>query len=317
MIDRATGRAVAVVVLLILVAASLRGYLPGGQPGPRHTSQDSPAAVIFLAVLLGVTLAIVAVAVITQSGAPRPPAVSAGGVPRRVGGPGRPRWQVVLFGAGLLAAMVLLGWLLARLVAPHGIGQSPSGTAPSTPPPAPDTPEPPEPSEAPDVGGAGGAGAGVLGYLGAAAAIFTLLLVAGGVIGARRRRRSTARPVVVGPPEAATPAQAAESLVHAAEAGLAEVGDLRREPREAIIACYAAMEGELANIPGAAPQDFDTPTEVLARAVQRRVLRADNAAQLVSLFTEARFSSHLMNEEHRETAVAVLQLVLTELRSVV
>lgn len=30
--------------------------------------------------------------------------------------------------------------------------------------------------------------------------------------------------------------------------------DLSREPREAIIACYAAMERELAHVPGAVPR---------------------------------------------------------------
>ena len=44
------------------------------------------------------------------------------------------------------------------------------------------------------------------------------------------------------------------SLARAAEVGLAEIGDLSREPREAIIACYAAMERELTRVPGAAPQ---------------------------------------------------------------
>ncbi|MGH3543813.1 MAG: DUF4129 domain-containing protein, partial [Mycobacterium sp.] len=85
----------------------------------------------------------------------------------------------------------------------------------------------------------------------------------------------------------------------------------------AIIACYAAMERELVHVPEAAPQDFDTPTEVLARAVEHHALHADNAARLVNLFEEARFSPHVMNEGHRETAVDVLQLVLAELRSVV
>ena len=75
------------------------------------------------------------------------------------------------------------------------------------------------------------------------------------------------------------------------------------------------MERELANVPGAAPQDFDTPTEVLVRAVEHRALHADNAAQLVNLFEEARFSPHVMNEGHREEAVNVLRLVLAELRS--
>ncbi len=66
---------------------------------------------------------------------------------------------------------------------------------------------------------------------------------------------------------------------------------------------------------GAAPQDFDTPTEVLVRAVEHRALHADNAVQLVNLFEEARFSPHVMNEGHREVAVNVLRLVLAELRS--
>ena len=89
--------------------------------------------------------------------------------------------------------------------------------------------------------------------------------------------------------------------------------DPSREPREAIIACYAAMERELANVPGAVPQEFDTATEVLARAIEHHALHDDNAVQLVNLFAEARFSPHVMNEGHREVAVRVLRLVLDEL----
>ena len=115
--------------------------------------------------------------------------------------------------------------------------------------------------------------------------------------------------------ESPTPTPRSESLVRAAEVGLAEIGDLNREPREAIIACYAAMERELANVPGAAPQDFDTPTEVLVRAIERKALHADNATHLVNLFEEARFSPHVMNEGHRDVAVDALRLVLADLRS--
>ena len=61
--------------------------------------------------------------------------------------------------------------------------------------------------------------------------------------------------------------------------------------------------------------EFDTPTEVLARAVESHALQADNAVQLVNLFEEARFSPHVMNEGHRALAVDVLGLELTELRS--
>ncbi|WP_142308636.1 DUF4129 domain-containing protein, partial [Mycobacterium interjectum] len=156
----------------------------------------------------------------------------------------------------------------------------------------------------------------MFGVLLAGAIPMMLVIVAGSVIMARRRWRA-ATPAVRADDqvEVAAPAPRAESLARAAEVGLAEIGDLSREPRQAIIACYAAMERELANVPGAAPQDFDTPTEVLVRAVEHHALRADNAERLVNLFEEARFSPHVMNEEHREMAVNVLRLVLAELRS--
>ena len=75
------------------------------------------------------------------------------------------------------------------------------------------------------------------------------------------------------------------------------------------------MENGLAHAPGAVPLASDTPSEVLARAVQHHALSADSATELVELFTEARFSPHVMNEAHREAAVQALRRVLTELRS--
>ena len=105
-----------------------------------------------------------------------------------------------------------------------------------------------------------------------------------------------------------------EPLVVAAQRGLAEVSDLRRGPREAIIACYAAMERALADSPDVAPRDSDTPSEVLARAVQNRALRAGSASALVGLFAEARFSRHVMTEDHREQAERSLRAVLHDLR---
>ena len=132
-------------------------------------------------------------------------------------------------------------------------------------------------------------------------------------VAARRCRREATAVAGELPPRAA--ASGSEALAHAAEVGLAEVEDLSRDPRRAIIACYAAMERELTHVPGAVPQDCDTPSEVLARAVDHHALRADSASQLVELFEEARFSPHVMNEGHRDVAVDALRLVLTDLRS--
>jgi hypothetical protein len=65
-----------------------------------------------------------------------------------------------------------------------------------------------------------------------------------------------------------------------ARRGDREIGDLSREPRQAIIACYAVMERELGNVPDAVPQDFDTASEVLARAVEHHALHDKSAKQL-------------------------------------
>jgi hypothetical protein len=100
-----------------------------------------------------------------------------------------------------------------------------------------------------------------------------------------------------------------DSLVRAAELGLAEVSELGRDPRAAIIACYVAMERGLAEAPDAAPLVSDTPSEVLARALEQGALHSDAAAHLVGLFSEARFSPHRMTEQHRESAVEWLRVV--------
>jgi hypothetical protein len=151
-----------------------------------------------------------------------------------------------------------------------------------------------------------------------ATAIAMAVLVAASVVASVRRRRVAIAPVVAADlSRPATLPGASDSLVRAAEVGLAEIEDRSREPREAIIACYAAMERELAHVPGAAPQDFDTPTEVLARAVENHALHVDSAVELVNLFEEARFSPHVMSEAHRENAWSVLQLIVADLRSLV
>ena len=143
-----------------------------------------------------------------------------------------------------------------------------------------------------------------------------MLVYTGAVIAARRRRRSAAQVWPDDEYRSNTPAAGPDSLARAAEVGLAEIGDLSREPREAIIACYAAMERELENSPDVVPRESDTPSEVLARAVEHHALRADSASELVDLFEEARFSPHVMTEEHRAIAVRVLRLALADLRSV-
>ncbi|HYB39964.1 MAG TPA: DUF4129 domain-containing protein [Mycobacterium sp.] len=313
-IDKPTGRVVALIVLLILVAAALRGYLPASERTPHKEPTAHPAALVFVVVLLSVSLAIVAISIIARLRDPRTVAASAGALSERLGGRGgRPSWRVLLIGLGVIVGWLLIVLLLARWVAQYGIGQ-PTQVR-SIPAPGNDTATPPSPSPPPQ--GPRNTGGEVVGYLAASTVTLLLLLVTGTVIAARKQRRIPQSGITTDyPVESPAPAVGSETLVRAAELGLAEIGNLSREPREAIIACYAAMERKLAHVPEAIPQDFDTPTEVLVRAVEHHALHADNAAQLVNLFEEARFSPHVMNEGHREVAVHVLRLVLAELRSI-
>ncbi|MBV8861281.1 MAG: DUF4129 domain-containing protein [Mycobacterium sp.] len=310
MFDKATGRVVAVIVLLILIAASLRGYLPGVERATRPKPPDSGGSLAYVGALLSVSLIIVAVALVTRLRNPRRTAASSDPLPQRFSAGSRPGWKMLTIGAGVLVAWLLTVWLLSRFVVLPRAGQVPNAPASGTPTPANNAAQPPVP---PAVGGDND----VLHYLIAGTVALLVLIVVGAVAGARRQRLTgpgiVAAEPLTSPPTTAT----SESLMRAAEIGLAEIEDLTQEPREAIIACYAAMERELTRVPGAMPQDFDTPMEVLARAVELHALHVDNATQLVTLFEEARFSPHVMNEGHRESALRVLQLVLAELRSVV
>ena len=312
MTDKPTWRVVALIVLLIVVAAALRGYLPARDRTTHAEPGSSRAALLFVIVALSATLTLLAVAVIARLRDPRAAAPKTSDLSDMLGtGKGRPSWRVLLIGLGVIIAWLAIAMLLARLWAPQSA--TPSQATPATSTATSSHDAAPAPQQRRPRNNTGDMYAILL-----TSAIPTmLLLVAGTVISSRRQRQGSKSGAVVvdDDAESSPPVRRSESLMRAAELGLAEMTDLSREPREAIIACYAAMERELANVPGAVPQDFDTPTEVLARAVEHHALQADNAIELVNLFEEARFSPHVMNEGHRQVAVEVLGLVLAELRS--
>lgn len=313
--DKSAARVALVAALVVLAAVAVRGSLPpGGRPRFTRDAISPTTAVVLLIAILGVSLVILAVATVERLRRPKSPgpvAVERMDWTRREGvRPGRRFWFV----AGALSVVsVLLVLFLARLhlggpagELPADNARGPAQTHPSVypqPPPHPVRPDDP-------------ATARFLLMASAAFLAIFLLLAAVGTIGARRGRSSGAVSIP-GTEDGEQPADAAgASLARAATLGLAEVDDPRRQPRAAIIACYAVMEQELARVPRAAPREFDTATEVLARAIHGAALRSDSAAPLVELFTEARFSPHVMDEGHREVALRSLRLVLAELRGV-
>jgi hypothetical protein len=308
--DKSTKRAVAVIVLLAVVASALRGYLPGHERVAHEQPVSNPLATFVVVVLLSMSVGVLAVAVILRLRRRRTVAASNNPLPESAGGSAKnSTWRFLMITLAVIIGWLLINMLLARLGPLLGIdapAQAPASSPPpagtgTTPPPA------PRPEESP----------GLFGYLAGATGIMLLLVAAGAVAATRvRPRGDNTHAYADGVPDGSGPATATESLARAAELGLAEIGDFSREPREAIIACYAAMERELMRVPSAAPQDCDTPTEVLARAVEHDAVQVDSATKLVDLFEEARFSPHLMNEGHRDVAVRALRLVLAELRSV-
>ena len=313
-IDKSTARAIAVIALLFVTAWALRGYLPGSVPvADRQRPASSPVALVADVVLVCISVAIIGFAIIMRLRNRQVRRPGPGSLPESRGVMGRPTLRFSLIALAVVIAWLLLVMTLTRMgmqapgdQAPAGSPVADSGGAPpTTTSPMPRQPASPE-----------NPGPNVVGYLIPPMLILMTLVVVGTAVAARRQRRAGTAWAAGGelPEDPARPG-AAESLARAAEVGLAEIGDLTREPREAIIACYAAMERELTHVPGAAPLDCDTPSEVLARAVDRHALHAASATQLVELFEEARFSPHVMNEGHRDVAVEALRLVLAELRS--
>jgi hypothetical protein len=315
-IDRALWRIVALIALLFVVAIALRGYLPGVDHPASKEPAHAAAGVVGVDTLLIVSVLIVAIGVISSLRRPRAAGASApfalpGSIEGKLGW--KPVRRLVLIGLGAflvwLALVLLLSHLQLLQLPDLPIPQAPQnrvpGGAPTTavpPPPLPPPVLPPQPEHI------------VFGYLLATTVVILLLWGAAVMVRRSRRTRVPYRPVGYGaetPVAESTP----ESLTRAAEFGLAEIDDRSRGPRESIIACYAAMEGALADAPGAEPQDSDTPSEVLARAVEHHALHAGSATELVELFAEARFSPHVMTERHREIAAQALRRVLAELRS--
>jgi hypothetical protein len=105
----------------------------------------------------------------------------------------------------------------------------------------------------------------------------------------------------------------AEQLAQALEIAL---DDLRAEadPRRAIVAAYARLEQVLAanGVPRVASETAD---EYLPRVLHDLAIDAEAVGRLTDLFTEAKFSQHEIGPALKEEAIAALEHVRDELRS--
>jgi Domain of unknown function (DUF4129) len=133
-----------------------------------------------------------------------------------------------------------------------------------------------------------------------------VLAVAGLLVILLRRRRR--RPLE---PEEVEVVDDGTALREAVEAGRRALGEVS-EPRMAIIRCYQAMEGSLAEV-GAARVAAETPDELLARSTAAGLLHGDAPVELTALFYEARFSTHPVPPSARARALQAIDTILADL----
>jgi Domain of unknown function (DUF4129) len=112
--------------------------------------------------------------------------------------------------------------------------------------------------------------------------------------------------------EPSTPRVAAEVLVAALER---TIDDLRAEPdpRRAVIAAYAQMEGDLGRA-GLPHRAWEAPREYLRRVLPELGAGADSVDRLTGLFERARFSPHAIDAAMKDDAIAALERLRDELR---
>jgi hypothetical protein len=117
------------------------------------------------------------------------------------------------------------------------------------------------------------------------------------------------RPLPVGP-ELPVDAQSAEAGLAASLAAVVE-GD---DARAAIVAAYARLLEALAGA-GGGRRPEEAPHEHLYRVLGPLGVRPEPVHRLAELFVMARFSEHEITDEHRATAVTLLETALGELRA--
>ncbi|WP_194909396.1 DUF4129 domain-containing protein [Catenulispora rubra] len=103
-----------------------------------------------------------------------------------------------------------------------------------------------------------------------------------------------------------------EQLAEAVAAGT-EALEYEGDAREAVIACYSAMELAV-SAGGALRRATDTPEEFLRRVTAAQLIPEEPARQLTDLFREARFSHHPIAESQRDAAREALRAISEHLR---
>ena len=299
MVDKATGRVVAVMVLLIAIAASLRGYLPGVERAAPSGHRDSGGSLVYVAALLSVSLVIVAVALITRLRDPRRVGDQCQPLSERFSdGQGRPAWRVLVIGAAVLVAWLLTGVVAVAVHRAAHVGQAPDRAAIAH--------AQTRQQRCPTTLAAAGRGADgdVLRYLIAGTVALLALIVAGAVVTAGDGAPPGRAPSLPNRRAGDT----GGDLRVAGAGGRSRAGrDRRPQPRTArgdhrVLCRDGARTDPCPRVPF-------RRTSTLRRRCWPAPSNATHCMSTAppswsSLFEEARFSPHVMTERHREVRCA-------------
>jgi hypothetical protein len=121
----------------------------------------------------------------------------------------------------------------------------------------------------------------------------------------RRTRRVRLRPTD-------EPPSTADDLVAALDAGLLDLSDTDRDPRRAVIACWVRLE-QAAAAAGTPRQPGDTPGDLVGRLLVEQQVDASVLADLATVYREARYATHAVDERMRSNARAALQRLRADL----
>jgi hypothetical protein len=114
-------------------------------------------------------------------------------------------------------------------------------------------------------------------------------------------------------PDRRAPARAVEEdpILEEVDAGIDDLESIR-DPREAVISCYARLEAMVERA-GIARLESDTPEELMARVLRAHRAADASLSQLTELFARARFSPHRIDDGMRDDALRALRDVRDQL----
>jgi hypothetical protein len=131
-----------------------------------------------------------------------------------------------------------------------------------------------------------------------AAGLFAVGLLVAWLLSSRRENRGTDEASASDAPDQGTLGDLTDEILH----GMM----LERDPRRAILACYAQMERTWASR-GIPRKPDETPLEYMRRLLEQAGAASDPQRSLTELFQVAGFSVQSLDEPMRETAIRALQ----------